>query len=52
MLDNFSKECSKNVQSEILLSKTATRQKLIADMMEEAENYGLTALTWIREPEA
>ena len=40
MLDNFSKECSKNVQSEILLSKTATRQKLIADMMEEAENYG------------
>jgi len=40
MLDNFSRECSKNVQSEILLSKTATRQKLIADMMEEAENYG------------
>ena len=40
MLDNFSKECSKNVQSAILLSKTATRQKLIADMMEEAENYG------------
>ena len=40
MLDNFSNECSKNVQSEILLSKTATRQKLIADMMEEAENYG------------
>ena len=40
MLDNFSKGCSKNVQSEILLSKTATRQKLIADMMEEAENYG------------
>lgn len=40
MLDNFSKECSKNVQSEIRLSKTATRQKLIADMMEEAENYG------------
>ena len=40
MLDNFSKECSKNVQSEILLSKTATRQKLIAVMMEEAENYG------------
>lgn len=40
MLDNFSKECSRNVQSEILLSKTATRQKLIADMMEEAENYG------------
>lgn len=40
MLDNFSKECSKNVQSEILLSKTSTRQKLIADMMEEAENYG------------
>lgn len=40
MLDNFSKECSRNVQSEILLSKTATRQKLIENMMEEAEAYG------------
>lgn len=40
MLDNFSKECSKNVQSEILLSSTSTRQKLIEDMMEEAESYG------------
>lgn len=40
MLDNFSKECSKNVQSEILLSKTSTRQKLIEKLMDEADAYG------------
>lgn len=40
MLDNFSKECSKNVQSEILLSKTSTRHRLIEKLMDEADAYG------------
>ena len=40
MVDNFSKECSRNVQSEILLSKTSTRRKLIESLMDEAKTYG------------
>lgn len=39
MVDNFSRECSKNVQSEVLLSKTSTRKKLIEKLMDEADTY-------------
>lgn len=41
VVDNFSKEVTKNVQSEILLSKTSVRQKLIKNLMKEADTYGL-----------
>lgn len=44
MVDNFSKECSKNVQSEILLSKTSVRWELIEKLMKEADEYGLDGI--------
>lgn len=44
MLDNFSREVSKNVQSEILLSKTSVRKKLISKLMEEADTYGFDGI--------
>lgn len=40
LIDNF----SSNVQTEILLSKTSTRKKLIASLMQEVETYGLDGL--------
>lgn len=40
VVDNFSKDVTKNVQSEILLSKTSARQKLIKSLMKEADTYG------------
>lgn len=44
VLDNFSRECSKNVQSEVLLSKTSVREKLIKNMMSEADSYGFDGI--------
>lgn len=44
MVDNFSRECSKNVQSEILLSKTSVRRKLINSLMNEADTYGFDGI--------
>lgn len=44
VLDNFSRECSKNVQSEELLSRTSVREKLIANLMTEAEKYGFDGI--------
>ena len=40
LLDNF----SDNVQSEVLLSKTSTRRKLIDGLMEEVKQYNLDGL--------
>lgn len=40
MLDNFSRECSKNVQTEVLLSRTSVRTKLIERLIAEAKTYG------------
>ncbi len=40
LIDNF----SSNVQTEILLSKTSTRKKLIASLMQEVETYQLDGL--------
>lgn len=40
LINNF----SKNVQTEVLLSKTSTRQKLIEKLMAEVERYGLDGL--------
>lgn len=40
VVDNFSKKVTKNVQSEVLLSKTSVRQKLIKNLMKEADTYG------------
>lgn len=40
LIDNF----SSNVQTEILLSRTSTRQKLINSLMQEAEIYGFDGL--------
>lgn len=44
VVDNFSKECSSNVQSEVLLSKTSVRRKLIDKLMKEAETYGFDGI--------
>ena len=44
VLDNFSRECSQNVQSEELLSRTSVREKLIANLMTEAEKYGFDGI--------
>lgn len=44
MVDNFSREVSKNVQSEILLSKTSVRKKLISKLMNEADTYGFDGI--------
>lgn len=44
MLDNFSTEASKNVQTEVLLSKTSVRKKLIANLMKEADTYGFDGI--------
>lgn len=44
MVDNFSRECSKNVQSEVLLSKTSVRKKLIKSLMNEADTYGFDGI--------
>ena len=40
VLDNFSREISKNVQTEELLSRTSVRTRLIERLMDEAETYG------------
>lgn len=40
LIDNF----SSNVQTEVLLSKTATRQKLIERLMQEVDTYNLDGL--------
>lgn len=40
LIDNF----SQNVQTEILLSKTSNRQKLISSLMAEADQYGFDGL--------
>ncbi len=40
LIDNFSKD----VQTEVLLSRTSVRQKLIAGLMQEVEAYGLDGL--------
>lgn len=42
--DNFSRECSKNVQAEVLLSRTSVREKLIKNMMTEADRYGFDGI--------
>ena len=47
VLDNFSRECSKNVQAEVLLSRTSVREKLIENMMTEADQADLTVSIWI-----
>lgn len=44
VVDNFSRECSKNVQSEVLLSKTSVRRRLIEKLMKEAETYGFDGI--------
>ncbi len=44
VLDNFSRECSQNVQSEVLLSRTSVREKLIENMMSEADKYGFDGI--------
>lgn len=44
VVDNFSRECSQNVQSEELLSRTSVREKLIANLMTEAEKYGFDGI--------
>ena len=44
VVDNFSKECSNNVQSEVLLSKTSVRRKLIDRLMKEADEYGFDGI--------
>lgn len=44
VVDNFSRECSKNVQSEDLLSKTSVRKKLIGKLMDEADTYGFDGI--------
>lgn len=44
VVDNFSKECSQNVQSEVLLSKTSVRRRLIDRLMEEADTYGFDGI--------
>lgn len=44
VVDNFSRECSKNVQSEVLLSKTSVRRKLIDKLIKEAESYGFDGI--------
>ena len=44
VVDNFSQEISKNVQSEVLLSKTSVRKKLIDKLMKDAETYALDGI--------
>ncbi|MEF9940263.1 MAG: glycosyl hydrolase family 18 protein [Clostridium sp.] len=44
VLDNFSRECSQNVQSEKLFAKTAARKKLISKLMKEADTYGFDGI--------
>lgn len=44
VLDNFSRECSKNVQTEKLLSRTSVRRSLIDSLMEEADTYGFDGI--------
>lgn len=44
VVDNFSRDCTKNVQSEILLSKTYARKKLISSLMNEVDTYGLDGI--------
>lgn len=44
VVDNFSREISKNVQSEVLLSKTSVREKLIKKLMAEADTYGFDGI--------
>lgn len=44
VVDNFSRECSKNVQTEELLSRTSVRTKLIESLMEEADTYGFDGI--------
>lgn len=40
VIDNFSRDITKNVQSEVLLSRTSVRKKLIDSLMGEADTYG------------
>lgn len=42
--NNFSREITKNVQSEELLSKTSVRKKLIDSLMDEADTYGFDGI--------
>lgn len=44
VVDNFSRECSKNVRSEVLLSKTSVRKRLIENLMAEADTYGFDGI--------
>lgn len=44
VVDNFSQEISNNVQSEILLSKTSIRKKLIDKLMKDADTYDLDGI--------
>ena len=44
VIDNFSREITKNVQSEELLSKTSVRKKLIDSLMDEADTYGFDGI--------
>ena len=44
VVDNFSRECSKNVRSEVLLSRTSVRRRLIGNLMEEADTYGFDGI--------
>lgn len=44
VVDNFSRECSKNVRSEVLLSKTSVRKRLIENLMKEADTYGFDGI--------
>ena len=44
VVDNFSREITKNVQSEELLSRTSVRKKLIDSLMDEADTYGFDGI--------
>ena len=44
VLDNFSLDVAKNVQSEVLLSKTSVREELIKKLMAEADTYGFDGI--------
>ena len=44
VIDNFSRECSRNVQTEVLLSRTSVRRALIDRLMAEADTYGFDGI--------
>lgn len=44
VVDNFSREISKNVQTEKLLSRTSVRERLIEKLMKEADTYGFDGI--------